>query len=388
MAPTPRTTSLQDWFGHADAERIRTSLRAEPFRRLTHAPEQAIAVDRLCQMIHVDLDASARRQVLGEDGAAYFVNDLNSALREIDDLLHLGIPRIYLQAVPSGAYANGHALLERMAATLAAVQHRFGATALDIVMDPQALCMGNDLRWGVRHADDTVDAERTLLLLGEAIETFARMDTFAVMTIGRINCEVEVARTALRRVAGSTRLYAFSTNSETPTAYFERTAGDPRRAVTGQKLLVGNAVEMVLRTLIDVDEGTDGMLQKPIENVHVIGALAGMIHGRVSVAEFMNRWEVTQLLEFNAHLADRCGGADFASRTASSIRHLRLGAYEVSGTYSLRCLLSRKFGPALAWAVAQETYLTALGAGGGAMEFIVGRGMCEFVRTGRDLELL
>ncbi|TKW74199.1 MAG: hypothetical protein DI543_25035, partial [Bradyrhizobium icense] len=109
--------SLDERLGTARAASLRSSLASQPFRRLSDVPERVIEVSRLCQMVHVDLDATSRRLVLGDEANPYYIDDRSSAFRAIEAALHLGIRRFYLQAVPS-APRTADGVLDAMTATV------------------------------------------------------------------------------------------------------------------------------------------------------------------------------------------------------------------------------------------------------------------------------
>lgn len=372
---------VQDLVPPARYEQISRGLRKEPFRRLSHDLElPVVPIGLLCQSLHIDRFDGEARVLLHGARTAYYRHSLESSYREIDELLDLGVRSVYLQLYPAHYDGPGQAIAHYASIT-ARLRDRYGPD-LTLVVDTAGLCMGTDLRWGVRDAGGDIDAEATLDVLATVAGEVAEAGADALVTVGRINFEALVARAAINRARSSMKLWAFSTNSETPSAYFEETADDPGKAQTGQKLLVGNGTEMVLRALRDCHEGVDVLIQKPIENLAVLSELRGIADSGEALVSFLGRTTTRKLIDSNPDLfADGLLGT---SSSRGRLRSVGLGAYEVSGTYAIFRLLEDAYSEALAFAMLDELYRNVLSAAGARLSVLISRSMLWYARGRRE----
>jgi delta-aminolevulinic acid dehydratase/porphobilinogen synthase len=367
------------------ATAVRERIALASFRRLSHTPEVKIDRSWLCQSIHVDRLDGPSRLLLGDEPEGYSMHSVESAKRLLEQLAEAGVRRVYLNPGsgpqdPRAPRARVDGLVELVAAVRGAA-----GSELELVVDPANLCMGSDLRWGVRRDDGEIDVEATLALLGRAALEFAEAGADGLLTIGRINCEVEVVAAALARVPRRCRILSFSTNSETTSAYFEATRHDITRSRTGQKILVGNADEMIVRGLCDFGEGSDVIVQKPVEAFHVLLAFGLLASRQLSVATLVEGTpRVAALLEQNPWI--RPAFERGATELVRGQRPLRTGTYEVSGTYCTTRLLARSHGEDLAWSMLDEVYHNAAAAAGGSLDIIISRAALWYVRHRERLE--
>lgn len=363
-------------------QRLRATIDTQPFRRLSNEPEIRVSCDRLCQSLHLNRFTGPARAILGGDKSHYYMHSIQSAEQEIEALLKLGISSVYLQLQPSEPGMPYRAIIDHFAAMVHAIRHSYGAQ-LFMVVDPQGICMGEDLRWGARTANGTIDAELTLDLLAEGAHCLAQSGIDAMVTIGRANFEAAVARSGLDRFDPSIELWAFSTNSETPNAYFDVTAKDIGKAETQQKLIVGNNSEMFLRALLDVAEGVDVMVQKPVENMQILFGMRQLIDGTLPLESVLSEPRVQRLIAANPVLfeGDPLRSESFKQRLARA----RLGGYEVSGTYTIFKHVEDRYSDNLAVAMLEEMYRNALFAAGDRIRFLIGRNMLWFADTRKRL---
>ncbi len=380
VRPSPR---IRDLFPGPRYEQITRGLAKEPFRRLSHELElPAVPVGLLCQSVHIDRPAGEARVLLGGARSAYYQHSTGSAGAEIDELLELGVRSVYLQLYPD-EYRGPQQATAHHAVVTAALRQRYGSD-LTLVVDTAGLCMGTDLRWGIRDGRGEIDAESTLDVLATAAAEIAQAGADVLVTVGRVNFEALVARAAIDRIRPTMRLWAFSTNSETPNAYFETTALDPGKAQTGQKLLVGNGTEMVLRALQDCDEGVDVLIQKPIENLAVLAELRAIADSADVRDAFLARRSTRGLMAANP---DVFPGPLFDTPVSRGRLHrVGLGAYEVSGTYSIVRHIEDTYSEALAFAMVDELYRNAVAAAGARTSVLISRNMLWYARGRRERE--
>ncbi|HEY2517039.1 MAG TPA: hypothetical protein VGI39_39475 [Polyangiaceae bacterium] len=375
---------LDSLIGTAVAASVRARTRSTPFRRLSDLPEVEISLGTLCQSIHVEGLQGASRLLLGDEAEGYRMHSVQSLRPYLDELRASGIRRIYLGLSSDLPTREYRAKLDSFVEIVRQVRKSAG-DEFQLIVDPAGLCMRKDLRWGVTRDDGGVDAEATLALLAHAAVEFAGAGMDALMTIGRVNCEVEVARQALSRVARPVTLLSFSTNSETASAYFETTQHDVSRSRTGQKILVGNGQEMTVRALADFGEGSDVVVQKPIEAFHNLATLRLLASGQLPFRTYVEDTPgVAELLRTNDWIVPAVERAASALETGE--RGLRTGAYEVSGTYCVIRSLARTYSEQLAWAMLDETFKNAASAAGAGLDVIISRGAHWYARMRHGLE--
>lgn len=374
--------TAREVLGHDMWDRVRRAIAHEPFRRLSHDPEVTVPNGMLCQSMHVGGFLGDRRPILGGKKSQYYLHSLPTAKAEIDTLLGLGVRSVYLQLQTERADKPYYAIIDEFARVVRDLRETFGRD-LTIAVDPQGICMGKDLRWGARDSEGRIDPELTLDILAEAAFRMAQAGMDAFTVIGRANYEAAVARRAIDLHDPAIELWSFSTNSETPNAYFDVTAYDVAKAQTGQKIIVGNTVEMVIRGLMDVVEGVDVMLQKPVENIYILSTMRDLLDGRLDLTELLGRERVQKLAADNPVLFE--GDVFSTAEAKARLARAGLGSYEVSGTYSIFKMVEDTYSDPLTVAMLDELYRNALAAGGDRMKRLVGRNMLWFAETRKRL---
>ena len=360
------------------AESVRSALAQSPYRRLSDTPEVQVFTPVLCQSLHVNRLDGDPILLLGDEAEGYWMHSVASLGAVLDRLSTLGIHRIYVGlGVGQPALAperNLDAFVEIMAGV-----RRAAGPGFQILVDPAGLCMRPDLRWGVTDPTGEVDVEATAELFARAAVELAQAGMDALMTIGRLNCEVEIARRALAKVARPIQIMSFSTNSETTSAYFDKTRDDISRASTGQKILVGNGHEMAVRALGDFGEGADVIVQKPIEAAYNLVLLRLLATGQLCPTTYVETTpQIGRLLEASPWMRPAIERASAALRTGE--RSLRTGAYEVSGTYCITHHLMRHYSDQLAWAMLDELYRNTMTAAGSTIEILISRSVAWYVQ--------
>lgn len=353
-----------------DARELATIAKS-PYRRLSNECEVTVPSSALCQSIHVDRLHGAPRPML----RGYDCHSVDSAKREIEALHEIGIERVFLQLLPLSPTATPHETMEAHASILRHLRETF-TSGLEIVVDPQGVCMRPNLTWGIADAAGNVDADKTLSLLFDTAKSFAEAGVDVFCTIGRVNYEAKITAAAL---AGTkVRLMAFSTNSETPNAYIQETKSNAKMSNTGQKILLGNSSEMALRALFDADEGVTVMAQKPLEGFHLLELLRSLITGDLPFPTFLARPSIARLAR-DPEIARRLEG--LGARIADRAPKLRLGAYEVSGTYTVYKSIEETCSPELAWLMLDELYKNVVAAAGDRLDVIIGRNVGWYARN-------
>lgn len=364
--------ALEEMVGFETAKHINNSLKASPFRRLSNDNEVSVGPEKLCQSFHINKIEGDSRLILGDSEGGYHMHSVESVLPQIKKMQELGIGKIYLGTdAEIGSHGGYDEKLENFSAILKALRLEVGKD-LEILIDPAGLCLRKDLRWGVTGDDGSIDAASTIKLLAKAAVKFSECGADSILTIGRANCEVVAVKEALRNSGMDMRVLSFSTNSETTSAYFETTQHDILRSRTGQKILVGNVEEMVVRAISDFGEGSDAIVQKPVEAFQLPAILSLISSGVVDIDAYISESSVIgRLLEKNPTIVPAFEKG--VAQIKSGERKLKVGTYEVSGTYSNVQLLAQKFSEQLGWSMLDEIMLNASGACGSAMDIMISR---------------
>ncbi|WP_169409444.1 hypothetical protein [Dyadobacter beijingensis] len=360
-----------------------TSLENLPFRRLTNDYEKEVPLDLLCQSLHVSNRAGTNaRLLMGKGQSSYYLHTNETIMAEIEAVLKIGIEKVFLQIIASDENLSTAEKIDDCRKVIEKVRGTFG-NDLVIMTDPQGVCFREDLRWGVSTNEKEIDAERTLDVLIHTASSFADAGINAFITIGRVNHEVKAVREAYNRLYPGVDVYSFSTNSETSNAYIQETKYDPGLALTGQKILVGNKHEMILRALIDVAEGTQMMLQKPIESFHLVEYIRCLIEEEIALESFLSKPVVKRLIEDNNLAGDLFVDT---SSLLSNLKKVKLGAYEVSGTYMIYKMLEENpsVSEKLIFSLLDEMYKGFCSAAGNSLGLLVGRNMSWYARLAKE----
>ena len=351
-------------------------------RRLSPEREVRITAADLGQPFDIDLSlpATERRPVAGL--TKYYNLGLGAAVEGIARAAELGVPTVILRFV--GKIKDRDAALAQQAQALVTLREQVGADALRYVVDPFNLALNDNLSWGVLDEDGQLRMPETIELLSAIARTFGQAGVDGLLTLGRIESEVEVTRRELDRVNPRTKIYSFSQNSETSTAYIYLDAGKAHD--TGQKILPGNCTEMTLRALADIWDGTDVCVVKPIENFHLTLQLSELLDSEWARVRFLDSDRIARLAERSPYLEGKV--AQMRSEVAAMTRkcaNVLVGGYDVSGTSYALSLLEAQRGQSLARARLEEIWLNAAAASGtrrgpiidrNAVPFLLGDGLC------------
>ncbi|MCY8560525.1 delta-aminolevulinic acid dehydratase, partial [Bacillus haynesii] len=247
------------------------AVRGKTSRRLTQEFEVNINADKLSQPIDVDvyLQGNTVREMKNMDD--YPFRSVENSLEFIKELKTYGIHSITLRLVGKPSYNdwNVYDVLRDHVNAFKNIRACYPKGTLHITVDPFSIGLNEDGTWGIKNKSGQLDYLETIELISNISMSFGKAGTDSILTLGRIEGEVEVTKKVLEKIESDTTITSFSQNTETKNAYMylENT---PARLDTGQKILVGNVTEMNLHTLIDIYEGTNTIIVKPIENFHLI----------------------------------------------------------------------------------------------------------------------
>ncbi|MEJ4099488.1 hypothetical protein V5S96_03805 [Corynebacterium mastitidis] len=377
-----RSSEIFQRLPESTVQRVTNAVKASNFRRLTEVNEVSITPSDLIQSMHIGRLNGDSTVLIGNESERYLSHSIDSAKAEIDDLLSMGIRKVYLQLYTDAdlTFNDAHAeALEHHVAVTSHLQNAYGKD-LDIIVDTAGLCMGSDIRWGVRSADHEIDPQATIEFLALAAFQIAQAGASALCTVGRFNHEAEVARAAIDLHNDQIELWAFSTNSETPNAYFDVTSKDMSRPNTGQKLRVGNLDEMLLRAVQDLCEGVTMMLQKPIESRHVLTEMNRILSSEEVFIDWLSQPRIQSYITSNSPTFAGTLDTELNQRHQYlKVQGRNVGAYEVSGTYTTSRMIEKTYGTGLAWAMAHELFREVKSSAGDRFSTIVTRGARWFV---------
>lgn len=348
--------------------------RRQVTRRLTVGADVAIVPDMLWQAMDVDVRLDAGTTVAYPAVPGYERIAVDVALERISSIASMGLRGVTVRVIddpvsstPEWAARRGQwgEALRQVAA--AARRHD-----VEVVVDPFSAALRETGQWGLLDSDDP-DGADTLRLLEELAATVAEAGAAGIVTLGRVPGEVEATK---RVVAGALKIFSFSTNSETVAAY----AGHGNHAVTGQKILPGNTVDMLLWALLDIRAGTDVVVTKPIENFHTVVETRLLLEDPERLRRFLDSEKVQRAL--TRHPDGEALRNELVTGTDDFIAHARaveFGAYTVSGTTQMLATVARAHGVELAHGRQAELWVNAAAAAGDRPFSIIDRGATAFL---------
>jgi delta-aminolevulinic acid dehydratase/porphobilinogen synthase len=313
------------------------------------SPEVELAPGIFCQPIDIGIDLQGNQTIPIQNMDQYPFRSQENAKDHIAGLLELGIRSVMIRMDSPAAYPSTRKLLERQAAIIKGLREAF--PELSIIVDPFSVALNQDKTWGVLK-DGKLDYEATATLFGDISETFTQSDASYVLTLGRFEREVAVAKQA---VSGATKVSSFSTNTETTNAYVYSDHG--AYALTKQKILVSNFQEMIFRALVDTFEGSEMVIVKPAENLHVLEKLTMLLSHPDLLTEFLKKPRVIAMANTSKYLKS-VHGSMLADQQGflSKAKHTRIAAYTVSGTYFMDMQTLRRKGSYFLTSVLHERF--------------------------------
>ncbi|WP_394661940.1 hypothetical protein [uncultured Pantoea sp.] len=347
-------------------------------RRIVTESAVSVSPGVLSQAIDVSatLDKNAKKPARGLPG--YFTYGWKSASEAILNAAALGVTTISLRFVSAvteeGEKNSGLVQFEQ---TLSLIQNHIAGHNIHLIVDPFGLALTQDGQWGLKNAQGKFDQARTYQLLEKVGYTLSVNRIHGVVTLGRIPEEVKMTRQGIVAGGGHTRIYSFSQNSETSTAYVYL---DSPGHNTGQKILPGNIAEMDLWALMDIWHGADVSVIKPMESYHLMGSLRYFLNDADARIAFLHSEQVHAIAAahpFIRHTLD--GMISEPQLLAQKCERLQLAGYTVSGTTYMLSLLAHEKGPDMARARLEEMWLTALGVMGDRCACLIDRNAVAFL---------
>ncbi|UED84425.1 hypothetical protein [Streptomyces profundus] len=355
-------------------------LPADARRRLHDTSQTQLTPDRLAQPVDVDLGLDEERREPVDAIPGWHSYGVAAAVERVRDGHALGIGEFVLRVCDTGS--DEHPTPARLDRHIRAIARlvREAPPGVRCTVDPFALALNPDGSWGLRDDGDRLDIPATYTLLRDTAAGVATAGAHGIVTLGRLPLEVSHTRAGVDSVRGATRLYSFSQNSETSTAYVYL---DEDHRDTGQKILPGNLAEMTLWSLLDAFQGTQVSVTKPLENAHAT----------LDVARHIEHEELTGRLLRSLERADPglpplTGAAaglvrevlDSQETLQKSLAQLELYGYAVSGTTRALGVLAAVDGLRLARARLEESWHNWLAAAGPHGGRIIDRNAISYLR--------
>ncbi|MCT2592950.1 hypothetical protein LHJ74_27895 [Streptomyces sp. N2-109] len=361
-----------------------TKLPADARRRLHDEPQTTLTPDLLVQPVDVDLALSEGGRSPVEGLPGWHSHGVTAAVDRIREGHRHGIGEFVLRISDTSTDSRQRSLSAQLDRHASAVSHlvREAPPGIRCTVDPFALALNPDGTWGLRDDTDGLDVPATYALLRDTAAAVAEAGAHGIVTLGRLPLEVTHTRAGITSVKGRTRLYSFSQNSETSTAYVYL---DEDHRDTGQKILPGNLTEMTLWSLLDAFQGTEVSVTKPLENFHATLDLARHIQHEELVDRLLSSLDPTvsglpPLSGDTARLVAEL--LDSPQTVMKSLEQLELYGYTVSGTTRALSVLAAADGLRLARARLEESWHNWLAAAGPQGGRIIDRNAISYLQGG------
>ncbi|MDA7027410.1 delta-aminolevulinic acid dehydratase [Bacillus sp. CLL-7-23] len=348
-------------------------------RRLTQEYEVSIHPAKLSQPIDVDiyLNGNTTRQMKNMDG--YPFRSVENTIELIKELKSYGIHSITLRLIGKLSEDIYQVLNDHIQA-FKTIRDNYPLGTLHITVDPFHIGLNDDGTWGIKNSTGQLDYQATIELISTIASHFAKEGADSILTLGRIDAEVEVTKKELEKIGSNTTITSFSQNTETKNAYMylEHT---PAHLDTGQKILVGNVTEMNLYTLIDIYDGTDTIIVKPIENFHLLTNTSLFLKDKYNIIDFLTSDKVKQTLTHHPCLKEKVLNILFnIDDFFDKCKLVKIGGYTVSGTYYLQKNFEKTKGQDFTFSVIDELLKNAISASNFSISTIIDRNALWYVK--------
>ncbi len=351
--------------------------------------------NQFSQTIDIDLDLEGVVQRPLQNLAGYFIRSVESALEYTKQLIDKGITSITydwvgdLKTDESDSYVyaplllnstpnvcarfDADKILDKHVGFYTLLRESFPKGQLHITADPFGIAPNlSDGAWGARNEKGELDEEQTFLLLEKIADKYSACDVDALLTMGRVENEVEITRSVIDKNNRTTKIYAFSQNIESKAAYVY--LDKLNKADSYQKILPGNISEMKIRTILDIYAGVDSIIVKPSENLHVIQFTKDYVTSPEVALLFLESILDSDIFGDRNDIRSACEKvlADRATFIKNCTR-VTIGTYAVSGGYLMDKLLEDNKGKEFSFNVQNEKYRNIISIIGDRMAHIIDR---------------
>lgn len=342
-------------------------------RRLSNEDEITITTDHLCQSIDVDIYMEGNTTKEMKNMKDYPYRSIENAIQYISLVKESGIQSVLLHLIGNAYGEDPYKVLQDHVNAIKTIRNKFPKGELNITIDPFMTAFNKDGSWGIKDTTGKLKYLESMDLLASIATAYSLAGADGIITLGRIEGEVEVTKKALEKIHSVMKIKAFSQNTETTNAYMYL-ENLPDQLETGQKILVGNLTEMNIRTIMDIHEGADVIIVKPIENFHLITLTLEFISNINTVEMFLNSSKVRELLEANPFVQAKVNEilSDLESFEVKSSQ-VQIGAYSVSGTYFIHKSFEKEKGGRFSLGLMDELLKNAISAAGNRLDTILDR---------------
>lgn len=346
-----------------------------PFRKIgknnIKLEQGDISASDLCYQLDIDLDCEKQHAPYIDTHPYLLVDSAASAIEHVQQAMTYGLTNFNLHITCS----KTNCIKEKVNKTAQFICNIRNQFVHDIVLliDLVGMAFHPDLSWGVKK-NNKINAVETLKLLEQMGAAYTVAGADEILTIGRINYEVEAVKSGIAQVDNSTtRVASFSTNSAMVMSYFDPWYADPDRSQVEQLLCPVNIDEMIVRALLDIVEGSHTIYQKPITHTHVTERLRTLLENPTLLEKF-----ITSQVELY--------GADNPSmqRLQTILEYqdfddIALGGYSVSGDSFNVLDIAKNYNDYFAYKYLRERYLLFKQVSGSHFKNIIDRNALWFL---------
>lgn len=289
---------------------------------------------------------------------------------EMETVAELGIKGVSLRIIDNavGKFSDWKRHRSKWIEEIEDVNEFGKKCGLQVIVDPFSIGLQDSGQWGILN---TMEESETLDLIENISEVMRITGVDGVITLGRVPKEVFVTK---RSIGESVKLYSFSNNNETSTAY----AGNISKTNTMQKIIPSNIKDMIAWSMMDIHHGSDFIVTKPLENYHVSEATRKALSSVDEIKEFLSDYLLLNenyLSKFELEaIKDVKNNPNLFLKKYNSIS---FGAYMVSGSTQMLAIYAKHEGVNIARCRLEEMWLNAILANGDG-SFIIDRGCKDF----------
>ncbi|KYD16848.1 delta-aminolevulinic acid dehydratase [Aeribacillus sp. FSL K6-2848] len=357
-------------------------------RRLIHENEVEIKSDYFAQIVDIDIYLEGDKTQELPNMVDYPVRSIENAIKYIHNLREIGINSVVIRLGGNPFIKNQegyryepllvrtnsekihendetiYQLLLDHAEAIRRIRSVFPTEKLHITGDPFGVAVNSDGKWGVPDQNGGIDRDSTAKLIREVAIQYGKAGVNAILTMGRLEGEVGITKKALKdNGLDAVKIESFSSNIESRSAY---TYLDDIKKDTGQKILPGNLTEMKMRILMDIYEGTDSVIIKPMDHLHLIESTVNFLKNKYNVIDFLTSDSVRKYLQNNERISDKI--TDILKNIDKfhyKCQNVKVGTYSVSGTYFMHKLVEFQRGSSYAFNIIDELYKNIVSIGKG-----------------------
>lgn len=325
-------------------------------KTIQDSAEVELTSELFCQPIDIAIELNGDTTKAIENMDDYPLRSLQNCLKYLEQVANVGIRTIMLRMNSPKLLGDKEAIIKKQVSILKEIRKHYKSTDLDIIIDPFSIALNPNKTWGILNSKGELDYVATVELFSKMTAHFAEAGATYMLTLGRFEREVDATQRTLMKLANTpTKPASFSTNTETTNAYVYADHG--AYAITKQKILVSNAAEMVFRALVDIHEGSQLVVVKPAENLHILEKIKTLLAHHDLLVEFLTSKNIEHMTEQSVYLRRvRSIILEDTDAFIAKAVNVRLGAYTVSGTYFIDMQTKQRKGSAFLRSLLYERF--------------------------------